>query len=125
MATIAATTTLVGIGDRTAILVTWPLVTSSDTCAPLSAFPEYINKSVEVSGTFDSSTVVLNGGNVSGSLVGLKDPANAAITGTSTYLRQVQENCLYYQPAHSGGGGSQSVTVTMLFVKPSAPRGGN
>lgn len=112
----------IGRQDRTALIAVWTAVTETDTFSPLAMLPEYINKSVHISSTFGGSTVVLKGSNNGTTYVGLNDLQDTAISMTSEGLEQVQENVLWYQPVAAGGNG-QSLVVTMLFVKPSQPRG--
>lgn len=112
----------IGRADTSAILVTWAAVTESDTFAPVALYPDYTSRSVHVSGTFGGSTVVLKGSNTGTNFIGCKNPQGVAISKTSEDIDQVQEAMAQYQPVASGGT-AQSLTVTMLFVRASQPRG--
>lgn len=117
MAAIKATFTDVSSkGDGSAVKAVWTPVTSSDTFVSIT-MPEYVARSVHVSGTFGAATVIVSGGNAS-SVVGLHDLQDTAISMTSENIEQVQEGVINYQPSASGGDGTQSLTVTMLFVGP-------
>lgn len=117
MAAIKATITDVSAKtDGSAMSVVWSGVTESDTFAAV-AMPAYTARSVHVSGTFGSATVVLNGSNTGTNYFGLNNLAGTAISITSEGLKACQEAVINYQPSASGGT-SQSLTVTMLFVGP-------
>ena len=109
-------------GDGSAMLVVWTPVTSagSDTCNAV-AFPEHTIKSVQAAGTFGGGTVAVNGSNDGANYLPLSTPANAAIGLTAAGVKALLENTRYIQPAISGGT-AQSMTITMLFVRPTPPR---
>lgn len=116
MAAIKVTMTDVSLqGDGSAMKAVWAAVTEADTFVAVS-MPEYLRASVHISGTFGSATVVLKGSNTGTNFFGLDDIEGTAISMTAEGLKQVQEGTIYYQPTHSGGS-SESVTVTMLFVR--------
>ena len=124
MAAIKATIAQVGQRqDQAAMTAVWADVTSADTFVPLSLFPDYTLKTIHVSGTFGSATVILGGSYTGVTYLGLNDLQDNAISITSEGLAAVQEQTLYYKPSASGGGGSQSLTVTLLFSRSIVPRG--
>lgn len=115
MATITPTTRDVGpSGDGSIMLVTWPAVTAADTCAPVS-FPAMADKSVQAAGTFDSGSVAVHGSNDGSNYAALRNPASNVIAITTAGINAVLENTVFVQPVISGGGGSQSLTISMLF----------
>jgi hypothetical protein len=95
------TITLVGKQDGSTYSVIWPTVTNANTCNPIS-LPEYSDKSVVVSGTFDSGSVAINGSNDGTNYVALHDSAGTVIALTAAGAKVVLEN-------------TQSITVAMLF----------
>lgn len=117
MATIKPTITDVGDkGDGSTILVVWTPVTNADVCQSLK-LPKHSDKSVHVSGTPNSASVAIQGSNILlettyGSLNDLTGTV-IAITVADT-IKGVLENTLYVKPLASGGGGSQSLTISML-----------
>jgi len=119
MATISPTYTYLAATNRHStggIVVQWTPVTSADTCAAADIV-DYADRSVQVSGTFDSATVKLQGSNDGTNFVDLTDPQGNAISKTAAALEAVMELTAYTKPTFSGGGASQSLTVTMLCRK--------
>ncbi len=118
MATIKPTVTgdQIMTADKSVLLVVWTGVTSADDFGPIE-FPDYPDRCVQVGGTFDGSTVIVQGSNDGSAWAGLNHIQGSAITGTSAYLKQIAETPRYTRPSASGGGGSQSLTVTMILRK--------
>ncbi len=116
MATIAPVKSFGGSkGDGSTYIVTWTPVTSADTCGPTS-MPEYTDRSVQVSGTFDSASVAIHGSNNGGvSFVAMNDPTSTVIAITSAAIKAILENSDQIKPVITGGSGSQSLTVSILF----------
>lgn len=117
MATIAATvvpgTTR---ADKNCWTATWANVTSADTCTSV-ALPVAGDRSVQFSGTFDSATVALHGSNDGSNYLVLTDPQANGISTTVAKIEQIEEITLHVKPVFTGGGGSQSITVTLFMVK--------
>lgn len=101
--------------DGSTYIVTWTPVTSADTCGAWSA-PEYADRSVHVSGTFNSASCAVHGSNNAGaSFAALNDPTSTVIAITAEGIKAILENTDQIKPVITGGGGSQSLTVSMLF----------
>lgn len=101
--------------DGSTYIVTWTPVTNADTCGPWSA-PEYADRSVHVSGTFNSASVAVKGSNNAGvSFASLNDPTSTVIAITAEAIKAILENTDQIGPVITGGGGSQSLTISMLF----------
>ena len=115
MATIAPVITEIGYGNFAAKQVIWTPVTSADSCAAVT-FPECAEKSVQVSGTFDSASVAVNGSNDGTNYAALNDPGGSVIAITGAKIKGVLEKTMFVQPSISGGGGSQSLTISMFFL---------
>lgn len=64
---------------------------------------EYVDRTVQVVGTFDGGTVVLQGSNDGANWVTLNAPGNAALSFTAAGLKQILEACAYIRPLLSGG----------------------
>lgn len=103
-------------GDGSCYLVTWTAVTSasSDTCAAVS-FPQYPDRSIQVSGTFGGASVAVQGSNDGTNFCSLFDPSSTVIAiVAATAMKAVLENAVFIRPLVTGGTG-QTVTVSMLF----------
>mgnify|MGYP000334827737 FL=1 len=98
--------------DQDAILYTWVLTNTNSDGAPITAH-EFGDRTMQVTGTFDSATVVLEGANVS-TYTTLTDPQGNSMSKTAAAIEQVMEVPRYTRPNSSGGSGSQSVTVTLF-----------
>jgi hypothetical protein len=117
MAVIKPVVTNVGVlGDESVLQIQWTPVTNVDTCQYVS-YPGYSDKSIQVSGNFGgSASVALNGSNETANTnpAPLNDPSSTVIALTAAGIKAVLENTLCFQPAATGGGGTQSLTITML-----------
>lgn len=116
MATIAPVKTWGGSKqDGSTFIITWTPVTSADSCQAVS-FPEYSDRSVQVLGTFNSASVAIHGSNDGGTtFAALNDPTSTVIALTAAGIKAVLENTDQIKPVITGGGGSQSLTVAILF----------
>lgn len=112
MTSALTTSRLQTFGDD-AHIASWAVMTTAIAGDPLELVGS-ADRSVQVAGTFNGATVVLEGSNDGTNYVTLKDVFGNAISLTAAGLRQVAEITRYVRPSASGGGGSQSVTVTML-----------
>lgn len=107
-------------GDGSAMQVVWAAATSADTFAAVK-MPGFSARSVSIQGTFGSATVVVNGSIDGTNFSGLTNMAGTALSKTSAFCGGISDAVLYYQPAASGGGGSQSLVLSMLFTGPRRP----
>lgn len=117
MAVKAATLTDVSAnGDGSAMQAVWASAATGDTCAAIK-MPGFTARSISIQGTFDSATVVVNGSIDGTNYSGLTNMAGSALSKTSAFCGGVSDATLYYQPAFSGGGGSQALVISMLFTR--------
>lgn len=107
---------IVAFGDK-AHVVTWALLTSTNAAGTPVEMPGSSDRSVQIDGTFDSATVVLQGSNDGTNWFTLTDPQGNAISKTSAALEMISELTRYIRPSTSGGSGSQSVNVRVLMKK--------
>jgi hypothetical protein len=118
MATVTASTNNIAINgaDGKAILFTWSPLTTANAVGSAVKFLQGKRFTVQTSGVFGAApaTVILEGSNDGVAWLPLSDTANAAITGTAAYLKQVGSYPLYYRPNSSGGDANTAVTVTLL-----------
>lgn len=109
-------TPITPFGDR-AHVVTWSALTAANAAGTAIEMPGSSDRSVQIDGTFDSATVVLQGSNDGSTWFTLTDPQGNAISKTSAALEMISELTRYIRPSTSGGGGSQSVNVRVLLKK--------
>ena len=116
MASIAPVKTFGGSkGDGSTYVVTWTPITNADQCIAWSA-PEYSDRSVHVSGTFGGTSIAVQGSNNAGvSFASLNDPTSTVIAITTEAIKAILENTDQIKPVRSGGDGTTSITVSMLF----------
>ena len=69
------------------------------------------DRTVQVTGTFDSATVLIEGSNDNSTWATLTDIDATALSFTSTALKLIRECPAYLRPTVSGGGGSVSINV--------------
>ena len=100
--------------DARSFVVKWLLVTENDTCAAVQ-LPAYPDRSVQVTGTFGSATVLIKGSNDGTTYATLNNPADAALSFTATGLEGIAEATAYLQPSISGGT-SQSLNIYVNMV---------
>jgi hypothetical protein len=109
MATVKATITR--HGEHT-VVFTWALTQANADGHPIPPqYADYCDRAVHILGTFDSATVVWQGGNDGSDYLTLTDPQGNAISKTAAAIEQVLEGALFQKPSSSGGGASQAVTV--------------
>ena len=108
--------TITPISDHV-VLFSWTLTNANTDGAPIGhKYAEFSDRCVQLSGTFDSATIVIQGSNIaaSPSYETLTDPQGNAISKSAAALEQIMECPLWMRPFASGGGASQSVVVTLL-----------
>lgn len=95
--------------------VVWSGLTGSDDGdgVDLSRFPD---RTVHVSGTFDSATCTIQGSNTGVNYVALNDSRGEgnSLAFTAEDVKVALENPKMVRPLNSGGGGSTSLTVTII-----------
>ena len=99
--------------DGEVAIATWASITNADTAASV-AYGSFADRSVAVTGTFGSATVVIQGSNDGSNWYTLNDLQGAALSFTAAGLKGIAEVTLYIRPSASGGGGTQSVTVKLF-----------
>lgn len=96
------------------IHVIWTPLTEADTCTPIS-LPGAADKTVQVSGTFGSATIVIQGSNdlVPTNYFTLHDTNGDALSFTAAGGEIISEAPLHIR-ASTSGGSSSSITVQIL-----------
>lgn len=96
------------------ITALWETMGDADT-GTVIAFNEFLDRSVQVTGTFNGVTVTIQGSNDGVNFATLKDYEGNGLTFTAAGLRPIAEGVRYLRPITSGGS-STDVDVT-LFAK--------
>ncbi len=107
------TNTNISKSDGSAFLVTYDNLDELDTSPPSIEMAEWADKSVQVVGTFNGGTVVIEGSNDGTNWVTLTDPQGNAISKTSAFIEQILEVTRYVRPRVSAGTG---VDLDAFFV---------
>lgn len=116
MATIAAAiTALKTIGDRGVRRVLWEEVGDDDDGAPVE-MSGFADRSVQVVGTFDGATIVIEGSNDGTNYHTLNDPQGNALTITSAKTEQILEVTRWIRCRVSvNGAGSTDLDVYLVL----------
>jgi len=104
------TTEQIGLGVS---LHTW----IGDSYGAAIACPVSVDKTVHISGTFDSRTVVIEGSMDGTNYVTLKDPQGLAMSYTSADMEVVLGNPLWIRPKCIRGEGLPNVTIVLLIKR--------
>ena len=114
--------TVAEFGRNTKVFTWTPLTNANVDGNAISAeYADYADRCVHILGTFDSATVVWQGGNDGTNYLTLTDPSSTAISKTAAGIEQVLEGALYQKPSTSGGGASQSLTVIAVCRRVQRP----
>lgn len=93
----------------------WTPLTHANTTGVAYRSPGLADRSVQVTGTFDSATVLLQGSNDGGTTwATLSDPLGNALSFTVAGFKQISELALDMRPSHSGGTATESLTITIV-----------
>lgn len=112
MATVSATINQV---SNNVMRFQWTLTQANALGHPIpERYADFADRSVQIAGTFDSATIVLEGSNDGSNYATLTDPQGNAISKAAAAIEQVTEGVLFARPSASGGGASQSVVVTVV-----------
>lgn len=98
----------------TAWTFTWTNLATGDTGQPVE-MTDAQDRSIQVSGTFGTSTFTLEGSNDGTNWFVLTDPQGNNISKTAAALEAISEAVRYVRPNVSGGAGATLTAV--LFVK--------
>ncbi len=95
--------------------ITWSGIADGDTILPVKGLSEFADRSVQVGGAdLDGATVTVQGSNDQSSFFTLNDPLGNVLSFTTAGLKQILEYTDHVKPATTGGGGSQSVDITLI-----------
>jgi len=92
---------------------TWTALASGDVGNALTA-PNLPDKTVHLTGTFNTATCVIQGSNDGTNYETLADPNGNALSFTATGIETILENVQYIRPKTGTAGGSAAITVTVV-----------
>lgn len=102
---------------QNATLVTWLDLDATDaTGTPITMAGSTV-RSVQIDGTFDSSTVTIEGSNDGVTYFTLNDPQGNAISKTSAAFEAIQESPRFLRPKVASAGGSTSINIYLILVR--------
>lgn len=101
--------------DRLVHVATWTPITAANNATNAVEMPGNSDRSIQISGTWDSATAVFQGSNDGVTWFTLTDPQGNAISKTADFIEMVSELTRYVRVSTSGGGASQSLTATLLL----------
>jgi hypothetical protein len=101
-------------GDGSVMQIVWTPLTSTNLDGAPVRWCQYADRSVQLSGTWGTATVVLQGSNDGTTWFTLTDPQTVAISKTADALEQVLEMTQFVRPLLSGGNGTTAVTANLL-----------
>jgi hypothetical protein len=101
-------------------MVRWSNLTNAPDDGEAVELAGYADRSVQVQGIFDTTTVVIEGSNDGVNYHTLTDPQGTALSFTAAGLRAILQIARYVRPRVTAGGAGTDITVTMFMrgVKP-------
>jgi hypothetical protein len=103
----------IGEQDGSALLIKYDNLDELDTDPPAIEIPEWGDRCVQVTGTFNAGTVVIEGSNDGLNFVTLTDPQGTSISKTAAFIEQVSELTRFIRPRVSAGA---TVDLDVFFV---------
>jgi len=96
------------------VAVTWDQIDATNTTGDNFEGPQYADKTVQITGTWDGATVLIQGSNDATTYFTLTDPQGNAVSFTADGMETIMESPLYIRPFRSvAGGGTVDVNVVM------------
>lgn len=114
MSTVLFTKTRPPEGNSNYTIITWSAMASGDVGDPMK-YAQFADRTVQVGGTFDGATVVLEGSVDGEAYHTLTDPQGNALTFTTARLEAVTEVVAFIRPNVSGGGAGTAINVGLLI----------
>ncbi len=124
MATINATTVLIGTKDFSTRKFTWETMTTSDDVGAPISFTEWADRSIHVTGTFGAGgNLAWEGSNDAGtSWYVLKDPQGTDLDIGATTIEAIMEITELARPHLTGGDGTTDLDVFVVVRRPNNMR---
>lgn len=115
MATVNAVTDFIRRWPDQIITVTWSGLANSDDGNKIE-FPVYVDRSIQVVGTFGAGgTVALQGSNDGVTWATLNDPQGNPLAIDTSKIESIQELARYMRPLVTAGDGTTSLTVYLIM----------
>lgn len=114
MATISPVGTWIAKGVHSSL---WETLTGSGDTVNAESAPNLPDKTVTVTGTFNSATITIQGSNdatATGTYTTLNDANGNALTFTADKAEQILENPRFIRPIASGATGGTDVDITLI-----------
>lgn len=103
--------------DNKVMKIAWTLTQADSEGAPVK-FNGFRDRCVQIAGTFDSGTVVLQGSNNDGAnWHTLNDPTGTDISTAAAALFQVLEAPEMMRPVVTGEGATAAIVITLILAK--------
>lgn len=115
------TNTKIAANDNSVQLITWAGLSEADSSPAPFEGPEWADRSVQIVGTFNGGTVVMEGSNDGTNWATLTDPQGNAISKTAAGIEQIEEVTRYMRPKVSAGTGL-TINVILLVRRQSGMR---
>lgn len=104
--------------DRLNARVLWETITTTDTVGSPLLWGDFADRSVQVIGTFDAATLILEGSNDGGTTYApLLDPLGAAVSFTATGIKVIGTLAHQIRPRLSVAGGGTADLDVHLFMR--------
>lgn len=103
----------IGQQEGSVVSIKYAGLSEADAAPAPIEMPEYADRSVQVVGTFNAGTVVVEGSNDGVNWSTLTDPQGNNASFTAAKIEQLQELTRYMRPRVSAGTG---VVVDVIFV---------
>ena len=117
MATIQYVPTPIAAFGEQSHHILWEALVAASLVGNALEMPGSSDRSVQVVGTWDSATFVLEGSNDGTTWATLTDPQGNAISKTANFIEMISELTRYIRPRISGGSGSEDLDVHVLVKR--------
>jgi hypothetical protein len=101
--------------DQSLILASWANLNGANNVGTPVLFAQWADRSVQLTGCFNTGTVVIEGSNDGTNYSNLSDMNGNAVAFTAAGLRQIVEAPLYARPRVVANGAATDVGVTLLL----------
>ena len=107
--------------NGTVIKATWNTLNNGNNVGVAIKMPQHADRAIEFRGTFDGSTVVLEGSNGGSAYYTLTNPAGTALSFTAAGLKQIVEGPLFIRPNVISNVNTNTAIVADLIMRRNNP----
>ena len=100
------------------VLAEWAALLSSENGDP-EGLSQWDKQCVQVTGTFDTATITIQGSNDGTNWATMNDETGSALTFTAAGLKSILERPLFVRPIAGAGAGGVNVAVRILATRSS------